>query len=150
MTHRMVLMKFSHIGVAVANLDHAIAAYQKIFGYVLCSGPFLDPVQKVSVCFLSRAGDADVSIELVAPEGDESPVNSILMKGISAYHLCYEVADINEALTHVRSHGCLVLGEPVQAVAFQGRRIAWFYTPTRQLTELVERSSAPQPAPSPR
>lgn len=130
--------RFSHIGVAVVNLDQAVAAYQQIFGYSVCSGPFVDPVQKVSVCFLSGKEAGDVTIELVAPDGDDSPVNSMLMKGISAYHLCYEVSNISEALKQVRSQGCFILGEPVGAVAFQGRRIAWFYTPTRQLTELVE------------
>jgi methylmalonyl-CoA/ethylmalonyl-CoA epimerase len=143
----MVNLKFSHIGMAVANMDAAIASYQKIFGYTVCSGPFRDPVQKVSVCFLSRNGNSDVSIELVTPEGGDSPVNTILGKGISAYHLCYEVEDISEAIKHVRSQGCLVLGDPVGAVAFQGRRIAWFYTPTRQLTELVESSGSPLQAP---
>jgi methylmalonyl-CoA/ethylmalonyl-CoA epimerase len=83
--------------------------------------------------------DGDLPIELVAPAGDDSPVKKLLEKGIGTYHLCYEVDDIGEALEHVRSQGCLVVSEPVSAVAFEGRRIAWFYTPTRQLTELVER-----------
>lgn len=135
-------MKFSHIGVAVPDLEQAMATYRDIFGYSVRSGPFVDPIQKVSVCFLGLNGDTGVSIELVAPTGADSPVNRMLTKGISAYHLCYEVSDITEALEQVRSRGCIVLGKPVQAVAFQGRRIAWFYTPTRQLTELVE--SPPQ------
>ena len=134
----MVRLKFSHIGVAVPDLDQAVATYQRIFGYSISSGPFVDPIQKVSVCFLSANGAGEVSIELVAPTGADSPVNRMLTKGISAYHLCYEVANIDEALEQVRSQGCVVLGHPVEAVAFQGRRIAWFYTPTRQLTELVE------------
>ena len=134
----MVPLKFSHIGVAVANLNAALAEYQKIFGYTVRSGPFIDPIQKASVCFIATSKDGDVPIELVAPAGDDSPVNKLLEKGISTYHLCYEVDDIGEALKHVRSQGCLVVSEPVPAVAFEGRRIAWFYTPTRQLTELVE------------
>jgi methylmalonyl-CoA/ethylmalonyl-CoA epimerase len=31
-----------------------------------------------------------------------------------------------------------MVSDPMPAVAFGGRRIAWLYTPTRQLLELVE------------
>jgi methylmalonyl-CoA/ethylmalonyl-CoA epimerase len=135
----VVSLRFSHIGVAVPNLERALAVYHGIFGYTVRSGPFVDPIQKASVCFIATSSDGDVRIELVAPASDDSPVNKLLGKGVGTYHLCYEVDDIGEALKHVRSHGCLVVSEPVPAVAFEGRRIAWFYTPTRQLTELVER-----------
>jgi methylmalonyl-CoA/ethylmalonyl-CoA epimerase len=130
--------KFKHIGVAVADLQQALAAHQDIFGYTVISGPFADPLQKVNVCFISKAASLDPLIELVEPAADDSPVNQILAKGIGAYHLCYEVKDIDDALKHVRSRGCLIVSGPVRAVAFNGNRIAWFYTPTRQLTELVE------------
>jgi methylmalonyl-CoA/ethylmalonyl-CoA epimerase len=132
-------MRFSHIGIAVPNIEEALAVYQSIFGYTVRSGPFVDPIQKASVCFITSGNDGDVRIELVAPAGDNSSVNKLLRRGIGTYHLCYEVDDIAEALKHVRAQGCLVVSEPAPAVAFQGRRIAWFYTPTRQLTELVER-----------
>jgi methylmalonyl-CoA/ethylmalonyl-CoA epimerase len=135
----MVSLRFSHIGIAVPNIDQALAVYHGIFGYTVRSGPFVDPIQKASVCFIATSNDGDVRIELVAPANDDSPVHKLLGKGIGTYHLCYEVDDIAQALRHVRSHGCLVVSEPVPAVAFDGRRIAWFYTPTRQLTELVER-----------
>lgn len=129
--------KLSHIGIAVADITKALASYQEIFGYKIRSGPFDDPLQKVSVCFLETGKSSDVTIELVAPTGEDSPVNRILTKAIGAYHLCYEVDDISAALRHFRFHGCIVVSEPVPAVAFAGRPIAWVYTPTRQLTELV-------------
>jgi methylmalonyl-CoA/ethylmalonyl-CoA epimerase len=135
----MISMKFSHIGIAVPDIEQAVAVYGSIFGYTVRSGPFVDPIQKASVCFIAASEDGGVRIELVAPAGDDSPVNKLLEKGIGTYHLCYEVDDIGAALKHVRSQGCIVMSEPVPAVAFEGRRIAWFYTPTRQLTELVER-----------
>jgi methylmalonyl-CoA/ethylmalonyl-CoA epimerase len=45
---------------------------------------------------------------------------------------------LNEALEHFRAQRCVVLGGPVPAVAFEGRKIAWLYTPARELIELVE------------
>ena len=134
----MTSLRFSHMGVAVPSLEQALTTYQELFGYTVCSGPFDDPVQRVSVCFLETGDLGEPTLELVAPNGKDSPVDQVLAKGIGAYHLCYEVDNIESALDYVRSKGCIVISKPVPAVAFEGRRIAWFYTPTRQLIELVE------------
>jgi len=122
----------------VPDMQRAIESYQGIFGYQLLSGPFDDPIQNVSVCFLGQPGSQQVEIELVSPLGAASPIRSLLAKGGGAYHVCYEVPDLEQALKEAREQGCLLLGAPVPAVAFGGRRIAWCYTPTRQLFEVVE------------
>ncbi len=129
--------RFHHLGVAVPDLTKAIPMYRELFGYELTSGPFDDPIQKVSVCFLSR-GTGDMTIELVTPLGTDSPITRTLNQGGSAYHVCYEVPGIDGALEHLKAQKCVVLSKPVPAVAFQGRPIAWLSTPTRQLIELVQ------------
>jgi methylmalonyl-CoA/ethylmalonyl-CoA epimerase len=127
-----------HIGVAVASLQDALPAYQSVFGYTLLSGPFADPIQRVAVCFLGTGRPGEPTIELVEPAPGRSPLAAVLAKGIGAYHVCYEVDDVEAALAHARAHGCLIVSTPVPAVAFAGRRIAWFYMPSRQLVELLE------------
>lgn len=130
---------FLHLGVAVASLAKGIPVYEALFGYRLVSGPFDDPIQKVSVCFLGREAKGDIAIELVAPLGEESPVHRTLVKGgNSAYHACYQAPDLDSALEFLLGRGCLLVSKPVPAVAFDGRRIAWLYLPTRQLIEMVE------------
>ena len=131
------IFRFHHLGVAVEDLGSAVPVYTTLFGYECTSGPFDDPVQKVSVCFLSR-GEGDMTLELVAPLGADSPVRTTLKKGGSAYHMCYEVPDIDAAIAHLSDNDCLALGSPVPAVAFGHRRIAWMMTPTWQLIELME------------
>lgn len=135
----MISLKFKHIGVVVPSIERAVDSYRSIFGYRVLFGPFEDPIQKVSVCFLATEQSDDATIELVSPSSEHSPVSKFLANGIGAYHMCYEVEDIEVTLAHVRSKGCVVISHPVPAVAFAGRRIAWFYTPTRQLIEIVER-----------
>jgi len=128
-----------HVGVAVGELDPAVRMLESLFGYEVTSGPFDDPIQKVTVNFLKQqTGDAS-EIELIAPLTEDSPIRSILAKGsAAAYHLCFETTDLDGALAYVKSKGCIIVSAPAPAVAFGGRRIAWFYTPTRQLFELVE------------
>lgn len=135
----MTLLKFSHIGIAVTNMEQALLSYKEIFGYNVLSGPYDDPIQKVTVCFIGTGNPGDILIELVVPLGDESPINKMLAKGIGTYHTCYETEQIDEMLAYVRTKSCIIVSNPVPAVAFEGRRIAWFYTPTRQLVEIVER-----------
>jgi len=132
---------FHHVGVAVPDVEQASAFYSTAFGFQVVSGPFDDPIQKVKVCFLSEPGQGLAPLELIAPLGDDSPVNGYLTKGIGAYHLCYEVADIAATLAELRAQGCLVISKPVPAVAFGGRKIAWCFTPTRQLLELLEQET---------
>jgi catechol 2,3-dioxygenase-like lactoylglutathione lyase family enzyme len=131
-------MKFLHLGVAVAKLEGTLESYAELFGYTLISGPFDDPIQKVSVCFMGSGKPGDAVVELIAPLTEDSPVKGVLARGGGAYHMCFETPGLDEVLTDVLAKGCLLVSKPVPAVAFGGRRIAWIYTPTRQLIELLE------------
>lgn len=131
--------KLLHVGVAVPSLEPTTETLSTLFGYRVISGPFEDPIQKVSVNFLTTAPTDDVEIELIAPLTDDSPIRSMLKKNSGgAYHLCFETRDIDKALEHAVKNGCMIVSKPVPAVAFGGRRIAWIYAPSRQLFELVE------------
>jgi methylmalonyl-CoA/ethylmalonyl-CoA epimerase len=128
-----------HVGVGVPALAPASESLCALFGYKVVAGPFDDPAQKVSVSFLSASEGDAVEVELIAPLGDDSPIRSMLAKnGGGAYHLCFETADMDAALAHAESNRCVVIARPVPAVAYAGRKIAWIYTPGRQLFELVE------------
>lgn len=135
-----------HVGVAVPEIGPAAEMFAALFGSKVVSGPFDDPIQKVTVNFLTQteAPDADAAeIELISPLTADAPIQTMLKKtGGGAYHLCFETNDLERALEHVREHRCLVVSQPAPAVAFEGRRIAWFYTPSRMLVELVERPEA--------
>jgi methylmalonyl-CoA/ethylmalonyl-CoA epimerase len=131
--------KLLHVGVAVPSLGPTTELLSALFGYRVVSGPFDDPIQKVAVNFLTTSADDVAEIELIAPISDDSPIRSMLAKeGGGAYHLCFETSEMEGALAHARKNGCVVVSNPVPAVAFGGRRIAWIYTRSRQLFELVE------------
>ena len=135
--------KLLHVGVAVPSLGPTTELLTNLMGYRVVSGPFDDPLQKVKVIFLAKT-DRDVAeIELIAPLGEDSPIQSTMAKsGGGAYHLCFETGELDSALEHARQNGCLVVSSPVPAAAFQGRRIAWIYTRSQQLFELVEAKTA--------
>jgi len=132
------LVRCHHLGIAVPALEPTIPMYADIFGYRLQSGPFEDQIQRVKVCFLGKGEAGEVLLELVAPLAENTPIKGVLAKGGGAYHICFEARDIEKTLADVARKGCVIVSQPVPAMAFDCRRIAWFFTPTGQLVELVE------------
>ena len=131
--------KLHHVGIAVPSLEPTTQMLSDLLGYAVLSGPFEDSIQKVRVIFMSKSNSDVAEIELIAPLSEDSPIQSILKKsGGGAYHMCFETSDLEAALDHARKNGCILVAAPAPAVAFQGRRIAWIYTRSRQLFELVE------------
>jgi methylmalonyl-CoA/ethylmalonyl-CoA epimerase len=126
-----------HVGVAVRNLSAAITSYETLFDYALILGPFDDPIQNVSVCFLSR-GEGDTVVELVAPLGPNSPIDLTLKKGGGPYHLCYQVPNMNSAIDHLTGQGSKLLSRPIPPITFPMREVAWLMTETGLLVELVQ------------
>lgn len=110
-----------------------------LLGFDLCAPPVTDPLQKVKVAFIET--NTDVSIELIEPNGEDSPVKRFLAEGGGLNHLCYTVSDLDATIEHLRSKGCILVSEPKQAAAFEGRRIAFLYTREHQLIELLEEES---------
>lgn len=146
----MLVGRFHHLGVAVADIEKSLPFYRDAMGYALRDGPYHDPIQKVHVCFLIRRDSAGTPvgpnandpagsplIELISPAAEDAPVNSYLRKEVGAYHLCFEVDGMAAALADLRSKRCVLVAGPAPAVAFGGRHIAWVFTPTRQLIELL-------------
>jgi methylmalonyl-CoA/ethylmalonyl-CoA epimerase len=133
----MGVFAFHHVGIAVRDLAKSMPIYRTLFDYELVSGPFDDPVQNVSVCFLSR-GEGDTLLELVAPLGPKSPIDRTLKMGGGPYHICYQVQDINAAIAYLTEQGAFLVSGPSPAVAFEMREIAWLMTAADLLVELVQ------------
>jgi methylmalonyl-CoA/ethylmalonyl-CoA epimerase len=133
----MELFEFHHVGIAVRSLTDSASAFEAMFGYKVDSGPFDDPIQDVSVQFLSR-GANDPCLELVAPLGPNSPIKQTLKKGGGTYHICYQVPDIHAAIQHLTSNNAFLLGDPKPAIAFEMREIAWLLTEPGVLVELLQ------------
>jgi len=133
-------LRFHHLGVAVRDLDAAVETYSRLFGFRVLKGPVDDHLQKVRACFVGSDAPGDITYELVfpLPGAEQTPVDRYLNKGNTSYHVCYEAAAIEPALERLVAEGCLRISEPVPAIAFEGRLIAWLLTPTRHLLEILE------------
>jgi methylmalonyl-CoA/ethylmalonyl-CoA epimerase len=131
-------MKLHHIGIVVDNIESGIQRYKALFGFVPVSEVVDDPLQKVSVVLLSNPESDGAPIELIAPLTDDSPVSNILKGNVRLYHLCFLVENIEETLETFRSNGAIIISGPVPAELFEGKRIAFVYSPDNYVVELLE------------
>lgn len=131
-------MKLSHIGIIVKDIEQGIKNHEKLFGYKQL-GPIVDDqTQKVRVVLMGTSEDAPVTIELISPLTEDSPVTDLLKKRQALYHLCYTVPDIEEAKDHARKSGAIVISKPVEAPLFDNRKICFLFTKDHYIIELVE------------
>ena len=127
--------RFHHIGVAVRDLNATASVYEQ--GGYKRSQSVYDPVQNVNICWLTR--DGAPIVELLAPVDEKSPVNKTLEKvGVSPYHCCYVVDNLEEAVSELRKQKYIVVSNPAQAVAFCGSRVCFLFNKNIGLIELVE------------
>jgi methylmalonyl-CoA/ethylmalonyl-CoA epimerase len=97
-----------HLGVAVADLDEAVATYERLLGAEL-EHRELVPDQGVEAASL-RVGEGRV--ELLASLGEETPVGKFLAKrGPGMHHVAYEVDNVGEALGELSAQGAELIDE---------------------------------------
>jgi len=103
-----------HLGVAVENLDEALATYERLFGAEL-EHRELVPEQGVEAAAV-RVGESRV--ELLASLGADTPVGKFLAnRGPGMHHVAYEVDDLRETLAHLARSGAeLIDDEPRQGL----------------------------------
>ena len=91
-----------HVGVAVDDLDAAVATYEQLFGGRL---EHRERVEEQGVEAASmRMGDSRV--ELLAALGEDTPVGRFLAKrGPGMHHVAYAVDDVEAALSSLAAAG---------------------------------------------
>jgi methylmalonyl-CoA/ethylmalonyl-CoA epimerase len=130
---------FHHLGFVVSSIATSVPGFASVLPADWDGQVFHDLNQGVRVTFLKSRRAGDPLWELVEPAVEKSPVQSFAAKGGGLHHVCYVVDHLEQALVDARGSGALIAREPMPAVAFGGRRIAWIYTKNRLLIEYLER-----------
>ena len=128
--------RIDHIGVAVADLDAAIALHEQTYGMPLVHRETVE-AQGVEAVLLD-VGESHV--ELLRPLTDETPVGRFLAKrGPGLHHVAYRVADVAATLDDLRTAGLRLIDEQPR-IGIRGARIAFLHPSASGgiLTELVQ------------
>ena len=101
----------NHVGVAVPDIEEAMETYRTLYGATDITEPFDMPAQGVKVCFVNLPNS---QIELIEPLNPQSPIHNFIAKNPKGgqHHVCFEVEDIEEAVSVMKERGATVLGEP--------------------------------------
>lgn len=127
-------MKVHHIGYAVKNLEQSISTFE-VLGYTTVEITE-DTGRHIRIAFLQNGSEC---VELVAPDGDGTPVDGVLKSvGPTPYHICYEVPDLQAALTELQQYRWIVTKQPEPAPAIGGAPVAFLYHRRVGMIELVE------------
>ncbi len=131
--------RIDHIGVAVEDLDAAVALYEQSFEMELAHRETVES-QGVEAVLL-EVGDGHV--ELLRPLGEDTAVGKFLArKGPGLHHVAYAVDDIDATLAKIKEAG-LELIDTEARVGIRDCRVAFLHPRSTGgvLTEIVEPAS---------
>ncbi len=115
-------VQIAHLGIAVEDLNLSLSFYRDVLGL----DPLHLPEQRDGATIVSLSfGDSEV--ELLQPLGPDTPVGKFLAKrGPGIHHVCYRVADLDEALARCRASGYRLIDEQPR-LGVGGKRIAFIH-----------------------
>ena len=106
--------KLVHVGVAVKDLDAAIATFSKLFAIADVPTETVAD-QHVRLAFFHTAG---ASIELTEATSPDSPIAKFIAnRGEGIHHLSFEVDDIRAELARLRAEGFQLVDKEPRAGA---------------------------------
>ncbi|HEY8454862.1 MAG TPA: methylmalonyl-CoA epimerase [Actinopolymorphaceae bacterium] len=134
-----LLRGIDHVGIAVRDLDAAIAFYSETFG--------MQPVhtevnhdQDVREAML-RVGESGPLLQLIAPLSEQSPIAKFLeTRGEGIHQIAYSVDDVDQVAETLRERGLQLLYERART-GTGGSRVNFVHPKSAGgvLVELVEK-----------
>jgi methylmalonyl-CoA/ethylmalonyl-CoA epimerase len=131
-----VFARIDHIGVAVDDLDAAIALHETTYGMALVHREVISE-QGVEAVLLDVGEN---HVELLRPLSEGTPVGKFLAsRGPGLHHVAYQVPDIEAALAALKQEGARLIDETPRT-GIRGSRVAFVHPKSSGgvLTEIVQ------------
>jgi methylmalonyl-CoA epimerase len=128
--------RIDHIGVAVEDLDAALALYEREYAMSLVHREVVDD-QGVEAVLLDVGEN---HVELLRPLAEDTPVGKFLAKrGPGLHHVAYQTPDIEAELGRLSAAG-LRLIDATPRTGIRGSRVAFLHPASSGgvLTEIVQ------------
>jgi methylmalonyl-CoA/ethylmalonyl-CoA epimerase len=139
MTDAPLFTAVDHVGIAVEDLDVAIAFYEKTFG-MTCYHVEENPEQGVREAMLRPADSSQSAIQLLAPLTPDSTIATFLAKrGPGIQQMAYRVTDLDAVCASLRADGMRLLYDAPR-IGTAGSRVNFIHPSSSGgvLVELVE------------
>lgn len=104
----IALTDIDHVGIAVEDLDAAVAEYERLLGIAPAHRERVEDQGVDEVLFAVGSS----YIQLLGALGPDTPVGRALAtRGPGVHHIAYRVDDIAAALDHLRDEGARLIDE---------------------------------------
>jgi methylmalonyl-CoA epimerase len=104
----IALTDIDHVGIAVPDLDQAVAAYERLLGVAPAHRERVEDQGVEEVLFAVGTS----YIQLLGALGPDTPVGrSLERRGPGVHHVAYRVDDVADALEHLRAEGARLVDE---------------------------------------
>ncbi len=133
---RRMFDRIDHVGIAVEDLDGALALFEGTFGMPAAHRETVED-QGVEAALLDVGEN---HVELLRPLGPDTPVGKFLAKrGPGVHHVAYQVTDIGSALERCREAGLRLIDETPRT-GIRNSRVAFLHPAAAGgvLTEIVQ------------
>ena len=102
------LTDIDHVGIAVEDLDAAVAEYRRLLGVEPIHREHIEDQGVEEVLFAVGSS----YIQLLGARGPDTPVGRALAtRGPGVHHVAYRVDDIEAALAHLRAEGARLVDD---------------------------------------
>ena len=117
------IKKIDHIALVVDDIDEALGFWHDALGLDLSHVEDV-PSENAMVAFLPAK---ESEVELVKPTNENSGIARFLKKrGPGMHHICFEVYDIEETMTHLKSKGVRLINQTPE-IGTGGKKIAFIH-----------------------
>jgi methylmalonyl-CoA/ethylmalonyl-CoA epimerase len=113
-----------HVAIAVPDLAPTAATLARLFG-LAAGAPENVADQKTEVLFLDTDQDG-AAVELICPNGNPSLDRFLSKRGPGLHHVCFEVEDLQAALSDLKAQGVPLIDESPRQGA-RGHLVAFLH-----------------------
>lgn len=125
-----------HIGIVVSSIENGIKQWEELFGYKRNSDVVLNTRQKVKVVFLAKPNS--LTIKLIEPAENGSPVSAFARRGGGLHHICFRCEDSKTQIAELKAKGARLIVPPEPGEAFCNHDIAFLLAQNNLNVELID------------
>jgi len=116
-------MKQHHLGIACEDISVTCTQIERLHQVIKKTDIIFDTQQQVHVQLLTLSDGTN--LELVAGK----VVQGLLKKRVNLYHICFEVADIENEVKRAVENGALLISTPKPSALFAQRKVSFLMYP---------------------